>query len=133
MTTSTLPQQPTESPVADLFLAALTRRDFAALTACLAPEVRLRGLIPPGPFDAVGPGPAVDRFRGWFGGPDDFTVLDAGSDHVGGKLALHWLVRMQPVHAPGAARVAEQRVFLTIEQDRITTIDLLCSGWQPAE
>lgn len=52
MTTSTLPQQPTESPVADLFLAALT--------ACLAPEVH------------------------------------------------------------------------TTEQDRISTIDLLCSGWQPA-
>ncbi|MFD6391744.1 nuclear transport factor 2 family protein [Nocardia sp. NPDC060259] len=132
MTTSTFTLQPTESPVADLFLAALIRRDFAAMAACLAPEVRLRALIPPGPFDAVGQGPAVDRFRGWFGGPDDFTVLDAGGDRVGGKPALHWLVRMQPVHAPGAARIAEQRVFLTTEQDRITTIDLLCSGWQSA-
>ncbi|MFE6921250.1 nuclear transport factor 2 family protein [Nocardia sp. NPDC057663] len=132
MTTSTAPRQTTGSPVADTFLAALIRRDFTAMTACLAPEVRLRGLIPPGAFDALGSGPTMDRFRGWFGGPDEFAVVDAGHERRGDKLALHWLVRMRPAHDPGAARIAEQRVFLTTERDRITTIDLLCSGWQPA-
>ncbi|MFJ2836429.1 nuclear transport factor 2 family protein [Nocardia sp. NPDC087230] len=132
MTASTLPPKSTESPVADAFLAALIRRDFTAMTACLAPEVRLHGLIPPGPFDALGPAATIDRFRGWFGGPDDFAVVDAGHERRGDKLALHWLVRMRPTHDPGAARIAEQRAFLTTAQDRITTIDLLCSGWQPA-
>ena len=87
---------------------------------------------PPGPFDALGPAATIDRFRGWFGGPDDFAVVDAGHERRGDKLALHWLVRMRPTHDPGAARIAEQRAFLTTAQDRITTIDLLCSGWQPA-
>ncbi|MEV6060487.1 nuclear transport factor 2 family protein [Nocardia asteroides] len=132
MTTSTLPRRSTESPVDQAFLAALIRRDFSAMTACLSPDVRLRGLIPPGPFDATGAEPVIERFRGWFGGPDTFAVVDSGREPRGGKLALHWLVRMVPAHDPGAARIAEQRVFLTVDHDRITSIDLLCSGWQPA-
>ncbi|GEM35342.1 hypothetical protein NN3_63490 [Nocardia neocaledoniensis NBRC 108232] len=124
---------PTHTPVAERFLDALTHRDFPAMTACLAPEVRLRGLIPPGPFDAVGPGAVIDRFHGWFGGLDTFAVLDSGRDRRGGKLAAHWLVRMCPEHGLGPARIAEQRVFLTADDDLITGIDLLCSGWQPAE
>ncbi|MFC9658847.1 nuclear transport factor 2 family protein [Nocardia sp. NPDC127606] len=130
MTTTTHTPQTTSS-VADLFLAALTRRDFAAMASYLAPEVTLRGLIPPGPFTAVGPDPAIARFRGWFGGPDDFAVVDSGRDHIGDKLAMHWLVRMRP--ANGTPRVADQRVFLTTADDAITGIDLLCSGWQPTD
>ncbi|WKG07390.1 nuclear transport factor 2 family protein [Nocardia sp. PE-7] len=130
MTTST-PTTQTTSSVADLFLAALIQRDFATMTTYLAPEVTLRGLIPPGPFTAVGPDPAIERFRGWFGGPDDFTVVDSGRERIGNKLGMHWLVRMRP--ANGATRVAEQRVFLTTDNGEITGIDLLCSGWQPGD
>ncbi|WP_410872249.1 nuclear transport factor 2 family protein [Nocardia sp. A7] len=130
MTTST-PTPRTTTPVADLFLAALIRRDFAAMASYLAPGVTLRGLIPPGPFTEVGPDPAIARFRGWFGGPDDFTVVDSGRERIGDKLAMHWLVRMRP--ANGSPRLADQRVFLTTDNDAITGIDLLCSGWQPAD
>lgn len=59
------PTPQTTSSVADLFLAALIQRDFATMTTYLAPEVTLRGLIPPGPFTAVGLDPAIERFRGW--------------------------------------------------------------------
>ncbi|MFD3706802.1 nuclear transport factor 2 family protein [Nocardia sp. NPDC058658] len=130
MTTSTPTPQVTAS-VADLFLAALIRRDFATMASYLAPEVTLRGLIPPGPFTEVGADPAIERFRGWFGGPDDFTVVDSGRDRVGDKLALHWRVRMRP--ATGSPRLAEQRAFLTTDNGTITSIDLVCTGWQPIE
>ncbi|WP_194824588.1 nuclear transport factor 2 family protein [Nocardia sp. XZ_19_231] len=131
MTTST-PTPQTTASVADLFLAALIQRDFATMTTYLAPEVTLRGLIPPGPFTATGPDPTIERFRGWFGGPDDFAVVDSGRERrIGDKLAMHWLVRMRP--ANGATRVAEQRVFLTTDNGTITGIDLLCSGWQPGD
>ncbi|MGW5918290.1 hypothetical protein ACWFPY_04800 [Nocardia fluminea] len=49
-----------------------------------------------GPFTEVGPEPAIARFRGWFGGPDDFAVVDSGSERIGDKLATHWMVRMNP-------------------------------------
>lgn len=116
---------------ADRFVDALARRDFPTLTTVLAPEVRFRGLVPPGPFASTGIEAAIDRFQGWFGGPDTFTVLGASRERVGTKYLLHWRVRMSPVHDPGAARIADQRLFVTVEHDEVTGIDLLCSGWQP--
>ncbi|MFD3593726.1 nuclear transport factor 2 family protein [Nocardia sp. NPDC058640] len=130
MTTSTPTPQATTT-VADRFLAALIDRDFTTMSTYLAPDVTLRGLIPPGPFTETGPTPTIDRFRGWFGGPDDFAVVDSGRDRVGDKLAMHWRVRMHP--ANGTPRLAEQRAYLTTDNDRITSIDLVCTGWQPAE
>ncbi|MFD3460381.1 nuclear transport factor 2 family protein [Nocardia fluminea] len=130
MTTST-PTPQTTTSVADLFLAALIQRDFATMASYLAPTATLRGLIPPGPFTEVGPEPAIARFRGWFGGPDDFAVVDSGRERIGDKLAMHWLVRMNP--AVGTPRHAEQRAYLTTDNGTITSIDLVCTGWQPTE
>jgi hypothetical protein len=56
--------------VGGLFVDALGRRDFEAMADCLDPDVRFRGLIPPGPFEVAGPEEVMARFRRWFGGPD---------------------------------------------------------------
>jgi hypothetical protein len=113
-------------PVAGLLLDALTRRDFAALQACLAPDVRFRALVPPGLLE-FGDAPAVAaKFTAWFGGEDAFEVVDASVGQVGGKLYARWKVRM--VAADGRARVAEQHVY-TSGTHRIETLDLLCSGF----
>ena len=114
-------------PVAGLLLDALAQRDFDALSSCLATDVHFRGLIPRGPFDVVGPDDATAYFRRWFGGGDDFEVVDASIGQVGGKLYLRWRVRMQS--PTGAARIAEQHVFATVS-DRIDALDLVCSGFQ---
>ncbi|MCU1646146.1 MAG: hypothetical protein JWN03_6421 [Nocardia sp.] len=126
--TTTHPTTETGWPVSGLFLEALANRDFSALSACLAPDVRFRGLIPPGPFDAEGAEATEARFRQWFGGGDTFEVLDATAGRLGSKLYLRWRIRM--CDADGAARVAEQHVFATAT-DRIKSLDLLCSGWNP--
>ncbi|MEV6768156.1 nuclear transport factor 2 family protein [Nocardia sp. NPDC051030] len=122
------PSDDTGWPVAGLFLEALTNRDFPALTAYLQPNVRFRGLVPPGPFDTTGVDAAIDRFQHWFGGEDEFEVLEATAGRVGSRLYLRWRVRMHPPNTPDAARIAEQHVFATAGT-RIESLDLLCSGW----
>ena len=119
-------------PVAGLFVDALARRDFTAMAACLSPHVRLRALVPPGPFEAAGVDAAMARFEAWFGGPDSFDVVDAAIGQVQSKVYLRWLVRMRSVTAPDTTRLAEQHVFATVG-DRIESLDLLCSGFQACE
>lgn len=116
-------------PIAGLFLDALARRDFLALQACLHPDVRLRALVPPGPFGTTGRSEAMDRFRGWFGGEDGFEVVDASIGQVGPRLYLRWRVRMSSATDPGSSRLVEQHAFATAGE-RIESLDLLCSGFQ---
>jgi hypothetical protein len=110
------------------FVDTLARRDFDDLAGCLDPAVRFRGLVPSGPFEVVGPEEVVARFRRWFGGPDDFEVVDATLGEVGPKLYMRWRVAMASASADGPARVAEQHLFATIDGS-VVSLDLLCSGF----
>lgn len=115
-------------PVAGLFLDALARRDFAALTSCLRPDVRFRGLIPPGPFEITGAVETASRFEQWFGGEDDFEILDASVGQFGPLLYLRWRVRMSSAGDPSSGRLVEQHAFSTAGA-HIQSLDLLCSGF----
>lgn len=110
---------------ADLFLAALSRRDFGAMGACLAPDVRLRALVPPGPFEAQGRAEVLARLERWFGGPDRFELLATSADAVGPRVHLCWRVRTT---GTDSSRLVEQHAFVTAGE-RIESMDLLCSGW----
>ena len=69
-----------------MLVAALTERDFGRLAGTLAPDVRMRALIPPGPVELSGAEPAAARFACWFGESDVLELVDAGSDVVGDRL-----------------------------------------------
>ena len=122
--------QSTVWPIAGLLLDALTRRNFEAMQAVLDDDVRFRALVPSGPFQLDTAEAAAARFRSWFGGEDEFDVLDASVGEVGSRLYARWRVRMCPPGRPGESRVAEQHVFTT-GTTRIASIDLLCSGFHP--
>jgi hypothetical protein len=138
-TTASVPRSP--APVADCdvrwpaagrFLDALVRRDFVALAGCLQPDVRLRALVPHGPFEENGPADVVERFRRWFGGDDAFEVVDASIGQVGPRLSLRWRVRMRVTDEPAVTRVVEQHAF-AVAGERVASLDLLCSGFQTTE
>ena len=122
-------QDGTNWPVGGLFLDALALRDFSALAACLDPDVRFRALVPPGAFELAGSAATTDRFRRWFGGEDDFEVVDASIGQVGPRLYLRWRVRMLPANDAIPGRLVEQHAFATVGE-RIEALDLLCSGFQ---
>lgn len=116
--------------VGGLFLEALAVRDFRLLAATLGASVRFRALLPPGPMEWQGPESVADAFRSWFGGAEDFELVDATVGEVGGRLHLSWRIRLRP--APFGIgegwHVIEQQGYADAA-DSISRLDLLCSGF----
>ena len=128
----------TESPhpvarwsVGGVFLEAFANRNYEQLAATLAPDVRFRAMLPPGPMDWEGPTTVAEVFSSWFAAADDFELIDASVGEVGGRLHLSWRLRVRP--APfgiGAGwHVIEQQAYADAG-DTITSLDLLCSGFR---
>ena len=115
-------------PVAGEFLQALGTRDFEALQACLRQDVRFRAMVPGGPLELTSAADTAERFRRWFGDYDVFDVLDAAIGSVGPRLYLRWRLRTGYRDAQHDCWVVEQHVFMTANE-RIDTLDLLCSGF----
>lgn len=120
------------SPVGQHFVLSLARRDFTGLESCLDPQVQFRALVPPGPFEVTGAADTVGMFRRWYGGEDDFELLESTVARVGGRTHLRWRIRLWDPDGSGAGRLVEQHAFATGD-DKITELDLLCCGWQPEQ
>ena len=113
-----------------MFLEALANRNFDRLAETLAPDVRFRAMLPPGPMDWEGSEAVSDVFRSWFGGAEEFELIDAAVGEVGGRLHLSWRLRVRP--APfdigEGWHVIEQQAYADAG-DTIAALDLLCSGF----
>jgi SnoaL-like domain len=118
--------------VGGAFLEALASRDYRLMATTLAPSVRFRAMLPPGPILREGPAATADMFRSWFGPAEDFEVVDATVGEVGGRLHLSWRLRVRP--APFGIgtgwHVIEQHAYADTG-DTIDALDLLCSGFHP--
>jgi hypothetical protein len=114
--------------VGGLFIEALARRDLAALADCLQPDVRLRALLPRGPVELTGREEVAGWFRSLFGGPEGFELADATVGEVGPRLYMRWRVSLTTPGLSGPRRLVEQHVFAA-SGDRISALDLLCSGF----
>ena len=112
------------------FLEALANRDYARMVTTLGPTVRFRAMLPPGPMDWEGPETVAEAFSSWFGGADDFELVDATVGDVGGRLHLSWRLRVRP--APFGIgdgwHIIEQQAYAEAT-DTIDALDLLCSGF----
>lgn len=131
MNTNTIPEttSTTRPPVNGELVHAMSCRDFRAFERCLADDAHLRALVPSGPFELHGGAEIAGRFDTWFGGADDFVLLEASAGSVGAKRYLRWRIRLSPPGEPEHGRVAEQHLFTT-GSERIESIDLVCSGFQ---
>lgn len=114
-----------------VFLEALANRDYARMAATLGPTVRFRAMLPPGPMDWEGREEVAGAFNSWFGGADEFELVDATVGEVGGRLHLSWRLRVRP--APFGIgdgwHVIEQQSYAD-GTEAIEALDLLCSGFQ---
>jgi hypothetical protein len=118
--------------VGGLFLETLANRDYTRMAAALEPSVRLRAMLPRGPMAIDGVGAVTDAFGSWFGGAEDFELVDATVGEVGKRLHLTWRIRLRP--APFGIgdgwHVIEQQAYADATET-IHALDLLCSGFQP--
>jgi len=116
--------------VGGVFLEALANRDYELMGTALAPTVRFRAMLPPGPSDWQGRAEVTGVFSSWFGDADDFEVVDAEVGEVGGRLHLSWRLRVRP--APFGIgdgwHVIEQQAYADADE-KIESLDLLCAGF----
>jgi TusA-related sulfurtransferase len=110
---------------------AVAARDVGGIAGTLAPDVRFRYLIPPGPGEVVGAENAAAKYFDWFGDAAALEVLDVLVKPVSDRTSATYRFL---VHGEGGWEVIEQQTFLDVDTEgQITSIDLLCSGFRPAE
>ena len=114
------------------FLEGLAAQDFTQLGGALAADVRLRALLPPGLREWAGAEVIAGQFSSWFGDTKAFELIEATVGEVGGRLHLHWRLRLQAERlGPGWFTVEQQAYADTDDGGRIARLDLLCTGYRP--
>ena len=120
------------SAPAGSFLEGLAAQDFAQLGGALAADACLRALLPPGFREWAGAGAIADRFAHWFGDTQDFDLIEATVGEVGGRLHLHWRLRLRAERLGAGWFTVEQQAYAdTADGGRIARLDLLCTGYRP--
>jgi ketosteroid isomerase-like protein len=114
------------------FLDALGRRDFEQLEACLAPDVWFRALLPKSQRESHTAHEAATIFRTWFGDETASTVLEAEHRPAPGRVFLSYRLRLLSTSSPGW-HVVEQAGFCRIQENRISRLDVVCTGLRPIE
>lgn len=121
---------PTADPRTTL-LDAVCAGDVALLREVLADDVRLRAALPIGVIEEHGSEGVAALFDLWFGAADRIEVRQTTRVAVGDKHRLSWQLRAhyEGPHLTGWFLI-EQVVFVDAG-DRLHTIELACSGFQP--
>ena len=121
------------SECASAFLDSLSAQDFAQLGGTLAADARLRALLPSGPREWAGAEVIADRFAHWFGGTEDFELVEAAAGTAGDRLHLNWQLRLRAERLGAGWFTVEQQAYADTGDDgRIARLDLLCTGYRPA-
>ena len=115
------------------FAEAIAARDSAGLSSLLAPEVDFRALTPRKFWEASSPAEVLDVvFANWFEEQDHIDALvDVSSgtpvedtQHVGYRFAIT---------NPDGEHTVEQQAYYRTEDDRISYLRIVCSGYRPVE
>jgi hypothetical protein len=121
-----------ESAAAGSFVEGLAGQDFAGLGGALAADACLRALLPSGLWEWAGTEAIANRFARWFGDTEEFELVEAAVGEVGGRLHLHWRVRLRAERLGLGWFTVEQQAYAdTDDGGRIARLDLLCTGYLP--
>jgi len=121
-----------ESAVVASFVRGLATQDFARLGGALSGGAQMRALLPSGLREWTGAEAIAQRFAHWFGDTTAFEIVDATVGEVGGRLHLHWRLRLQAERLGAGWFTVEQQAYAdTDESGRIAGLDLLCTGYRP--
>ena len=135
MTTASNPRAASVVPPcapADAFQEGLAAQDFAQLGDALAADACLRALLPSGLREWTGAEAIANRFAYWFGDTEDFELIESAVSTVGGRLHLHWRLRLRAERLGSGWFIVEQQAYAdTDESGRIARLDLLCTGYRP--
>jgi hypothetical protein len=122
-------QRSSASDLATELVTALAKRDFSRLANTLTPDVRMRALIPPGPIEISGAEAAAAKFSSWFADAEELELIRSGSDTVADRLHVFYRLRVRKPADLG--KIVEQHLLCTLDDDRISAFDLVCTGFRP--
>jgi SnoaL-like protein len=114
-------------PLAAAIAAAVAGRDSGRLAAAVTDTVRLRALLPGGPIEEHGRAAVVARFGRWFDGMDTIDLAEAAGQQLPGRLLIHYRLSLAQ---RGTRWTCTQTSVCKIDDGRLATIDLLCSGFR---
>jgi hypothetical protein len=124
----------TTSSTARHLVDAIVRRDWDALERCLAPNVWMRALLPRQIVECHTAANTVAVIAGWFGGAHEFEIDRLDPDPwTGARVHVGWHVRLRPDWEPDRWHVVEQVGFCKVVDGRVTRLDLVCTGFLPAD
>jgi len=126
--TISVPTRDAPPTVGSRLVEAIVARDEAALTACFAPAVELRALVPPGLRERCGASEAAALFTRWYGKVTELRLVESSVEELSDR--LHVAYRLDVVE-DGQPYVVEQQLYCTVADDVIERVDLVCSGFRP--
>lgn len=118
-------------PTAARFLAALERRDFAAIGDCFAPDATFKALTPRQLREHVGPGDIAARYDFWFAKLERFELLEAEAVAISDRVRLRYRVRGR--HPEHGWWINEHTAYAALSGGRIASLSLTCTGFRPTE
>ncbi len=118
--------------VGEAFLDALSAQDFDALARTLGPTMRMRTLLPTGQYEHHGSDEVKSMFVEWFATTRDVEVLETRLDTVGDRLTMAYRYRLRRM-MQGPLKEIEQQAYCKVVDGKVVTIDLVCTGFRPAE
>ena len=112
------------------FAHALAEKNWAELESVMAPSFDFKGLTPGRSWEASEPTAlAKEVLQVWFGETDVIDELVTFSEgRVGDRTHLSYRFR---ISNPDGSWLVEQQAYLDEEDDRITYLRVLCSGYRP--
>ena len=112
---------------------AICQRRVDGIASVLAPDARMRALLPGGPREWSGAEAIAHRFDRWFGDAD-LEVVEHDVRPVGRRVQVRWMVRVRAERLDPGWHVVEQVAYVDGDADgRIAGVDLLCTGYLPEE
>ena len=129
MTATTAPTGP-QFATAGMFIERLTAGDFDRLAIAMEDDVTLNALLPRGFREFTGRDEVCAAFRTWFGGFDEYEMLDATVGQVGARLQMRWRLHVHGGRLGPVDFVVEQHCYADAgPSGRIQHLSMVCSGF----
>lgn len=116
--------------IGENFLQKLQARDFDSLQDLFQSNVTGRLLITPGLMTVYDSTNLAKKIKSWFGNADHFELMNSKISFVADRLAVNYKFKL---HENNVWYECEQQTFSEINDEKIKSFDLLCSGFQKIE
>jgi hypothetical protein len=109
------------------FVEVLSGRDWNEMEGLFKPSTQFRALVPSGIREASTGVDASEHFQQWFGKAIAVELMGSTVEPLLDRIHIAYRLRVQKDRW---YRI-EQQAFCTVTEDRIETMDLVCSGFRP--